>query len=157
MALAKKRIALFVDNLYQELEVWYPLLRMKEAGVDSGHGRSRGGQDYTSKLGYPVKADKSYDQVSAAEFDGVIVPGGYAPDHIRRHPRAIELVKETTYQRQAGGGYLPRALGTLLNGHAQGEASHGLLLHQRRPGKRRGFVRRRRGRRGRLARDLAQA
>jgi protease I len=92
--MAGKRIALYVDNFYQELEVWYPLLRMKEAGVEVVTVGAEAGKVYTSKLGYPVTADKSYAQVSAAEFDGLIIPGGYAPDHIRRHPRAIELAKE---------------------------------------------------------------
>jgi protease I len=92
--MAGKRIALYVDNFYQELEVWYPLLRMKEAGLEVVTVGAEAGKVYTSKLGYPVTAAKSYAQVSADEFDGLIIPGGYAPDHIRRHPRAIELAKE---------------------------------------------------------------
>jgi protease I len=94
MALNGKRIALLVDNLYQEMEVWYPLYRLREAGAEVVTIGAEAGKTYTSKLGYPVKADKSYDEVKAADFDGVIIPGGYAPDHIRRHPKAIQLVKE---------------------------------------------------------------
>jgi protease I len=51
------------------------------------------GKTYTSKVGYPMKSDISYDQANPADYDGVIVPGGFAPDHIRRHPKAIALVK----------------------------------------------------------------
>ncbi|MCX6621533.1 MAG: type 1 glutamine amidotransferase, partial [Acidobacteria bacterium] len=48
--------------------------------------------------GYPVVADKSYDEVTSSEFDGVIIPGGFAPDHIRRYPKAIQLVREINQQ-----------------------------------------------------------
>jgi protease I len=94
MELKGKRVALLVDNMYQEMEVWYPLYRLKEAGADVVTVGAAAGQTYASKLGYPCKADKSYDEVKAAEFDGVIVPGGFAPDHIRRYPKAIEFVRE---------------------------------------------------------------
>ncbi len=59
---------------------------------------AKAGENYTSKLGYPVKSQKSYDEVRAADFDGVVVPGGYAPDHIRRHPAAIRFVKDLNAQ-----------------------------------------------------------
>jgi len=88
-----KKIALLVDNVYQELEVWYPLLRFREAGAEVITIGATAGETYTSKLGYPVKADLSYDQAKAADFDGVVIPGGFAPDHIRRHPKAIEFVR----------------------------------------------------------------
>ena len=91
--LTGKKIAMLVDNIYQELEVWYPLLRFREAGAEVVTVGATAGQTYTSKLGYPVKADISYDDAMSKEFDGVIIPGGFAPDHIRRHPNAIEFVR----------------------------------------------------------------
>ena len=94
MDLKGKRIAILVDNIYQELEVWYPLLRFREAGAEVVTVGAVAGQTYTSKLGYPVKADLAYDSVKAADFDGVVIPGGYAPDHIRRHQKAIDFVRQ---------------------------------------------------------------
>jgi len=94
MELKGKNIAIFVDNHYQEMEVWYPLFRFREAGAEAVVVALEVGKTYTSKLGYPVKSERTYDQMSVRDFDGVIVPGGYAPDIIRRYPQANRFVKE---------------------------------------------------------------
>ncbi|HEY1338270.1 MAG TPA: type 1 glutamine amidotransferase domain-containing protein [Bryobacteraceae bacterium] len=94
MDLKGKRIAILVDNLYQEMEAWYPYYRLKEAGAEVVTLGAKAGETYTSKHGYPMKADKAYTDVLSVDFDGVIVPGGYAPDHIRRHEAAIQFVRE---------------------------------------------------------------
>src|SRR5437763_7227344 len=89
-----KKIAILVDQLYQEMEVWYPLFRLQEAGATVVTVGAKAGETYGSKLGYPVKCQLSYDEANAADFDGVVVPGGYAPDHIRRHAKANQLVHD---------------------------------------------------------------
>ena len=98
MDLKGKRIAILVDNIYQEMEVWYPLYRFREAGAEVVTIGARAGETYTSKLGYPVVSEKSYEQVSASDFDGVVVPGGFAPDFIRRYPKATQFVKDLDAQ-----------------------------------------------------------
>jgi len=93
MTLAGNRVLLFVDEGYEELEFWYPRLRLAEEGavVDVVAAEKR---IYHGKHGYPAKADLTYAEVDPAAFDALVVPGGLAPDHIRRHKTALALVRE---------------------------------------------------------------
>jgi protease I len=88
-----KTIGILVEQDYQDLEVWYPILRLKEAGhkvVVIGTGA----ETYESKHGYPVQADASAARVSAADLDALVIPGGWAPDYLRRHEAVVNLVRD---------------------------------------------------------------
>lgn len=88
-----KRIAVLVEQKYEELELWYPVYRLREAGHAVTLVGPEAGKVYPSKLGYPAKADRAAAGVSAAEFDALIIPGGFAPDYIRRSQAMLDLVR----------------------------------------------------------------
>ncbi len=94
MQLGGKRIVVLVADLYQELEVWYPLLRFREEGAEIVAAGAEAGKTYASKRGYPVVAERSIADVYAADFDAVIIPGGWAPDALRQDERVLRLVRE---------------------------------------------------------------
>jgi len=94
MSLKGKRIAILAENLYQEMELWVPYYRLKEEGAEVKVVGAGGATSYASKHGYPVSVDAQAEAVSAVEFDAVIVPGGYAPDLMRRHEAMVRLVRE---------------------------------------------------------------
>ena len=93
MELAGKKILILVETFYNEFEFWYPFYRLKEAGAQVTVVGSGSAEIYHSKAGLPAKADVAAQMVSAAEFDGIIIPGGYAPDHMRRYPAMVDLVR----------------------------------------------------------------
>jgi protease I len=98
MELQGKRAAVLVEQQYQEMEVWYPLYRLREAGCKVTLVGPEAGQTYPSKLGYPAKSDKSAKEVSANDFDILIIPGGFAPDYLRRHESILKLVSTMAEQ-----------------------------------------------------------
>ena len=94
MELSGKKIFILVENTYNDLEFWYPFYRLKEAGAEVIVVGPMGGMVYKGKAGLPVKADAGMADVTAADCDGLVIPGGYAPDHMRRHPKMVQLVKD---------------------------------------------------------------
>ncbi|MGX9364660.1 DJ-1/PfpI family protein, partial [Desulfoplanes sp. PS50] len=88
-----KKVVILVENMYNDLEFWYPYYRLQEAGIQvvtAGAGQPR----YTGKAGIPVEPDVQAKDLKVADFDGLIIPGGYAPDHMRRHPAMVQLVRD---------------------------------------------------------------
>lgn len=94
MKLGNKKIAVFVENQYQELEVWYPYLRLKEEGAQVFFVGPEKGKVYISKYGYPATAELGIQEVNAQDFDAVVVPGGYAPDYMRRNAQMVQFLRD---------------------------------------------------------------
>lgn len=107
---------MFVDDIYEDLELWYPKLRLIEAGAQVVVAGPVAGQVYKGKNGYPCKADVNIEDMSAVNFIGLVVPGGFMPDKLRRDPKVLSLVREFS---EAGklvaaichGGWIPISAG----------------------------------------------
>lgn len=98
MGVKGMKIAILVEDVYETLELWYPYYRLKEAGADVKLvGPEK--KTYTSKEGYPAEADVAAEDVRAADFDGIVVPGGYAPDKLRRYPAVLDLLRDINGRR----------------------------------------------------------
>ena len=98
MDLKQARIGVLVEQQYQEMEVWYPIYRLREAGCKVTLVGPDAGASYPSKLGYPAKSDKAAKDVSATDFDALVIPGGFAPDFLRRSEAIIKLVRQMAEQ-----------------------------------------------------------
>lgn len=91
------RCLVLAEELYEDLELWYPVLRLREEGAVVTIAGT-GAKQYSGKHGYPVTVDTQVDQVSSADYDALIIPGGYAPDRLRRSTAAIRIVREMAEQ-----------------------------------------------------------
>ena len=93
MKLKGMKIAILVEDFYNEFELWYPYYRLLEEGAEVKLIGPEA-KVYESKHGLPAEADLSAAEVKAGDFQGIIVPGGYAPDKLRRYPKILDLVRE---------------------------------------------------------------
>ncbi len=94
MNLSGKRAVVLAEDQYQDLELWYPLLRLRGAGIEVQVVGTGSAATYKGKHGYPVDVDASADQVQAKDVDAIVIPGGYAPDRLRRYPAVLKLVRD---------------------------------------------------------------
>lgn len=89
-----KRILIFVDDDYEDLELWYPKLRLEEAGAAVTLAGQAAKHTYQGKNGYPCESDAAIAEVRSSDFDGVVLVGGWMPDKLRRDPKVLELIRE---------------------------------------------------------------
>lgn len=90
----KGKILIFVADHYEDLEVQYPKYRLIEAGAKVVIAGEKAKETYKGKYGYPCKSDIAFDDVKVDDYIGLIIPGGYAPDKLRRFPKALEIIQK---------------------------------------------------------------
>lgn len=91
--LANQKVLMFVGDVYEDLELWYPKLRLVEAGASVIVAGPQAGSSYQGKHGYPCVSDSAISEIDAADFDGLVVPGGFMPDRLRRDSQVLEIVR----------------------------------------------------------------
>lgn len=93
MRLSGKRVACLVGDDYEDLEVWYPVLRLREEGAQVDLVGLEAGAAHRGKHGYPATADLGIHEVKADQYDALIVPGGWMPDRLRRYAPVLDFVR----------------------------------------------------------------
>jgi len=93
MRLQGKKVLSFIEHEFEDLELWYPVLRLREEGaiVDIA---GKEASTYIGKYGVPCEANKTLDEINPDDYDGVLVPGGWAPDKLRRYPQVLAFVQK---------------------------------------------------------------
>ena len=93
-SLEGRRVLVLVGDDYEDLELWYPKLRLEEAGCHVTLAGERSAAAYTGKHGYPARSDAAIASMQAADFHALVVPGGWMPDKLRRDPAVLGLVRD---------------------------------------------------------------
>jgi protease I len=125
--LADRRFLMFVDDVYEDLELWYPKLRLIEAGAHVTVAGPKAEASYDGKNGYPCRSDTAIADMDASDFDGLVVPGGFMPDKLRRDLHVLMLTRDFA---QAGklvaaichGGWIPISAGVYRGVRVTGSA-----------------------------------
>jgi protease I len=89
-----KKVVVFVEENYEDLELWYPKIRLEEAGFRVEVAGPVAGHIYKGKHGYPCRSDLSFKEAATKDFDAVVIPGGFAPDRLRRSSEVLHMTKE---------------------------------------------------------------
>lgn len=93
--MAAKKVVIFIEDLYNELEFWVPYYRLLEAGARVIVTGPEKGKVHKSKIGLPgAKTEAAFGEIDAREMDGLVIPGGYAPDRMRRDKDCLELTRK---------------------------------------------------------------
>lgn len=123
--LCNKQFLIFVEDDYEDLELWYPLLRLREAGALVTVAGPEAGRRYRGKHGYPCHSESAIRDLRSKDYDGVVIPGGWMPDKLRRDPNVLRLVREFAESAKlvaaiCHGGWIPISAGVYRGVRATG-------------------------------------
>lgn len=116
LPLSEKRVLMFVEHVYEDLELWYPKLRLAEAGAHVTVAGPESDSVYGGKHGYPCRSDAAIRDMEEGDFHALVIPGGFMPDKLRRDPLVLELVRQFHRSQKlvaaiCHGGWIPISAG----------------------------------------------
>lgn len=94
MRLIGKKVIALVDEEFEDLELWYPIYRVLEEGAEVHLAGPQKGKKYIGKYGVPAEAQYAFEELNSRDYDGILVPGGWAPDKLRRYGKVLEIIRE---------------------------------------------------------------
>src|SRR5699024_8314579 len=94
MRLQHKKVIALVDHDFEDLELWYPFYRLQEEGAQVDLIGSKAGKTYFGKHGVPATTDAAFSDIESKIYDAILVPGGWAPDKLRRYPEVLAFIRE---------------------------------------------------------------
>ncbi|WP_017727971.1 type 1 glutamine amidotransferase domain-containing protein [Halalkalibacterium ligniniphilum] len=103
MRLKEKRVIALIDHEFEDLELWYPILRLQEEGATVDLVGAKGQEEYIGKYGVPATSEYAFSDVDPANYDALLVPGGWAPDKLRRYEDVLRIVKHMNENKKAIG------------------------------------------------------
>lgn len=107
-----KKVVALVHDTFEDIELMYPVIRMREAEIEVVFAGIDGDTVYKGKYGLPCRSDIPFTELVSGDFDGVFIPGGFAPDKFRRIPEILKLVQEMHHDKKmiafiCHGGWVP--------------------------------------------------
>ncbi|TDQ42836.1 type 1 glutamine amidotransferase domain-containing protein [Aureibacillus halotolerans] len=93
MRLSNKKVIALVDEEFEDLELHYPILRLQEEGAKVDLVGQEAEKTYMGKYGVPARTTHAYSDIDPSAYDAVLVPGGWAPDKLRRYPEVLDIVR----------------------------------------------------------------
>jgi len=93
MRLKNKKVIALVEHEFEDLELWYPVLRLQEEGADVHFVGDEANKKYIGKFGVPAESAYAFTDIRAEDYDAILVPGGWAPDKLRRYPEVLDFIK----------------------------------------------------------------
>src|SRR5690625_3023701 len=94
MRLQDKKVLTVVDEEYNDLELWYPIFRLQEEGATVHIAGPKANETYNGQAGIPATTDYAYSDIDPKDYDGILVPGGWAPDRIRRYEEVLDIIRD---------------------------------------------------------------
>lgn len=93
MRLRNKKVIALVEHEFEDLELWYPILRLQEEGAEVHLVGKEANKKYIGKYGVPAESAYAFSDINANDYDAILVPGGWAPDKLRRYPEVISFIR----------------------------------------------------------------